>query len=99
MGARLLQAFRLARVKTEVLWMARMDGNTQYSAPEIPLVVLLPVQHLTTETTGNVSVLVMQTTCVAPGHGFLYPPLTIAEERVISSGDRKHALRRAETAW
>lgn len=83
MVARLLQAFRLARVQTEALWMARMDGNTQYSALEIPLAVLLPVQHLTTETTDNVSVLVMQTTCVAPGHGFLYPLLPIVEELVI----------------
>jgi hypothetical protein len=35
---------------------------------------------------------------VAPGHGFLSPPLPIAEELVISRGDHKHALRRTEMA-
>jgi hypothetical protein len=78
--------------------MARMDTNTPSSALEIPLVALLPVQHLTMETTDSVSVPVMQTICVAPGHGFLFPPLPIAEELVISRGDHKHALRRTEMA-
>lgn len=78
--------------------MARMDTNTLFSVLEIPLVVLSPVQHSTTETTRNVLVPVMRTMRVAPGLGFLFPPLTTAEERVISREDRKHESRRAEMA-
>jgi len=95
-GAQRLQALRLPRVKTEAFWMARMDTNTPSSALEIPLVALSPVHHLTMETTDSVSVPVMQMICVVPGHGFLFPPLPIAEGLVISRGDHKHALSRTE---
>ena len=79
--------------------MAQMDGNTLFSALEIPLVALSAVYHLLVETTSSVSVPVMQTMRVTPGRGFLFPPQPIEEELVISRVDRKHALIRAVMAW
>ena len=79
--------------------MARMDGSTLSSALEIPLAVLSLVKHLTMGATSNVSAHVMKTMPVAPGHGFLFLPLLIVEELVISRGGRKRALRQIEMAW
>lgn len=78
--------------------MARMDGNTLSSVLGIPPVALSLVKHLKMEATLNVSAPVMKTMRVAPGHGFLYRPLPIVEELVISRGGHKHALRQTEMA-
>jgi len=75
-----------------------MDGITLFSALAIPVAVLSPAKHLTMEATLNVSVPVTKPARVAPGHGFLYPPLPIVGELVISRGDRKRALLQTEMA-